>query len=70
MSNLSTGKLICKVCSEKKVRVKIGKRKTGSIFVDQVAREWNGKVCPDCNKNRVKTSMQKLRSKEASENNN
>ena len=62
-----TGKAICKTCGENKVRVKIGKRKTGSIFTNVLGREWNGKICPECNADRVKVNMQKLRNKDTNE---
>ena len=58
-------KVECKTCGKRKVRVKIGTRKTGSIFTDAAGREWLGlKYCPECNVERAKRYMQKLRSKD------
>lgn len=55
-------KTTCKTCGESKVRVKIGQRKTGSIFVNELGAEWNGlRYCPECNVKRSKINMQKLR---------
>lgn len=71
VSGLSTGKVVCKTCGEKKVRVKIGKRKTGSIFTDASGKEWLGiKYCPECNVKRSRINMQKLRDKKVVTNEN
>lgn len=54
-------KKVCKICNKEKFKIKIGKRNTGSIFVDEVNREWNGKCCPECNLLRVQMNMRKIR---------
>lgn len=54
-------KQVCKVCRLEKFKIKTGKRKTGSIFVDEVGREWFGRQCNDCGKKRIKVAMRQLR---------
>lgn len=61
---MSNGKQICKICTTNKVKVKIATRKTSTVFVDQVGKEWHGNICPTCNVDRSNFYMKKLRNKE------
>ena len=53
----------CKTCGVEQARTKIGKRKTGSIFINEFGKEWNGlKWCPSCHR---KKTLENLRKREA-----
>ena len=49
----------CKVCQDLKVKIEAGKYPKGKTkkYVDQNNIQWNGKVCPECNRSRVKKNM-------------
>ena len=55
----------CKVCGEEKIKVKIGKRLTGSIFVGESGKEWSGRRCPECQIKNTNENMKKLRAQDA-----
>lgn len=44
----------CKVCSEIKYRIQMGKFASGKDkrWVDDTGKQWNGFVCPDCQRKR------------------
>jgi len=60
----------CKVCGIDKIKNKVGKRKTGSIFVNEAGVEWNGLCCAECNRIRSYRNMTilKHRRKQSNEN--
>lgn len=58
-------KFECKNCKQTKIKIKVGKYKTASKFVDETGKLWLGKLCPSCNVERSKANMQRLRSKDA-----
>lgn len=49
----------CKVCQDLKVKIEAGKYPKGKTkkYVDEHNVQWNGKVCPECNRERVKKNM-------------
>lgn len=52
----------CKRCGELKIRIHSGMYDNRTKkFVDDKGAHWNGRVCPECNKKRVKTSIKQLR---------
>lgn len=55
----------CKVCLLPKKRILNGKYPNGkdNCWVDENSKQWNGKVCPDCNLKRCKQTMKKIRLK-------
>jgi hypothetical protein len=52
----------CKICGIEQTKEKVGTRRTGSIFVNELNLEWNGLTCPSCNVKRSNKNMKKLRS--------
>jgi hypothetical protein len=54
----------CKNCKLPKQRILNGKFPNGkdNCWIDEKEKQWNGKVCPDCNVQRCKSTMQKIRS--------
>jgi len=53
---------ICKICNLEKERVTMGRYPKGSNrHVDRDGNFWNGKTCPQCNKERIKKAMGELR---------
>jgi ssDNA-binding Zn-finger/Zn-ribbon topoisomerase 1 len=56
----------CKVCQQLKRRIVNGKRPNLSSkkYVDPFGKEWNGKTCPTCHREKQKAHMKKRRSKE------
>jgi hypothetical protein len=54
---------ICKDCEEVKIRVQDEQYPNGKDkrWVDASGCLWNGKMCPDCNKERVRKAMMKMR---------
>jgi hypothetical protein len=58
---------ICKVCLKEKERISNGKFPDGKspCYVDAHGRQWNGRVCPECNVERAKGTMRKIRAKNA-----
>ncbi len=53
----------CKVCLELRVKTEDGKFPNGKTkrYLDQFGKIWNGKVCPQCNRNRAKNTMKSIR---------
>lgn len=51
--------VICKVCGELRKKIEDGKYPKGKTkkYVDQFGVQWNGKVCPQCNRDRAKKTM-------------
>lgn len=52
----STEKKICKICRQVKNRIQNGKYPNGKDkrWVDETGSQWNGAVCPSCQKLKVK----------------
>lgn len=61
--NQEQNQTLCKVCQSLKIKKVKGKYPGGKStrFVDENDKEWNGKTCPGCNKDRVKKTMQTKR---------
>jgi hypothetical protein len=55
----------CKDCGELKNRIQDGKFSSGrdKRWLDETGKQWNGSVCPNCQRNRVKLRVKMLRSK-------
>lgn len=52
----------CKICREMKTRILSGKYDSNNKkWVDETGSAWNGRVCPKCHKNKIKSNMRKLR---------
>lgn len=52
----------CRKCNLIKVRILSGTFDgRNKRFVDDKGRLWNGRCCPDCNNERIRLQMQKLR---------
>lgn len=53
----------CKVCAEAKPRIAVGTytKKTSRRWVGLCGKQWNGLVCPDCQRNRALVNMRNLR---------
>lgn len=62
-------KRACKVCGVEKGRVEMGRFPKGVCrrYVDEKGQFWNGKVCPDCNNERIRLHMDNLRIKRKAE---
>lgn len=59
---LSVEKKLCKTCSEVKTCILVGKFDArNKKYTDESGSYWNGKVCPQCNKVRVRENMRKKR---------
>ena len=55
-------KRICKVCGVLKERILVGKyNNKDKKYVDLEGSCWNGRLCPLCNRLRMQSNMQKLR---------
>jgi len=53
----------CKICLELKVKTEAGlypNQKT-KRYVDQFNKQWSGKICPSCNRDRAKNTMKASR---------
>lgn len=55
----------CKVCSNIKVRVQKGtfNNPKNKRFVDENDKQWSGKTCPECHRNRSAVNMRNARAK-------
>jgi ssDNA-binding Zn-finger/Zn-ribbon topoisomerase 1 len=55
----------CKRCNELKVRVQNGTfgNPKNKRHVDESGKQWSGRTCPDCHRNRSAVNMKTLRSK-------
>lgn len=63
--------VICKVCEQPKQRVCIGTYTSKNRkYTDQHGKLWNGKVCPQCHRNKIKNSMYTMRELRKLSNNN
>lgn len=52
----------CKTCGILKVRIQDGKFKSGNKrWVSETGQQWSGNYCADCNRDRAKNMMNKLR---------
>lgn len=53
----------CKVCNETKPRIAVGSytKKTSRRWVGLDGTQWNGLVCPDCQRKRALVNMRNLR---------
>lgn len=59
---LSVEKKLCKTCNEVKTCILVGKfDQRNKKYTDESGSYWNGKVCPQCNKVRVRENMRKKR---------
>ncbi len=53
---------ICKLCSERKLRLTVGKYPSGNKkYQDDQGRLWNGRTCGECNNKRLSTTMKSTR---------
>lgn len=55
----------CKICNELKSRIAYGKFGTSNNkrWIDEDGKQWNGLVCPSCQRKRALVNMHKLRGK-------
>jgi hypothetical protein len=53
----------CKVCGELKQKIDLGfyEGKKDKKYVDENNKRWNGKQCPSCHNNRVRTDKRNKR---------
>ncbi len=53
----------CKVCGQLKSRIACGKFGDGRSkrWLDENGKQWNGLMCPDCQRNRARSNMERLR---------
>lgn len=52
----------CNKCGQVKPRIRMGKYNENDFkYIDDNGRAWNGRSCPECNAERVKIKMQKIR---------
>lgn len=52
----------CRLCLRKQLRIIIGKFPSNNKkYADEQGRLWNGRLCGECNNNRIKNKMQELR---------
>lgn len=59
---LSVEKKLCKHCNEIKTYILVGKfDDRNKKYTDETGSYWNGRVCPPCNKVRVRDNMRKKR---------
>lgn len=55
---LTVEKKLCKQCSEIKTCILVGKfDHKNKKYTDETGSYWNGKLCPTCNRGRVKEVM-------------
>jgi hypothetical protein len=58
-----SNKVVCKICGKLKTRI-TGEKYPNSHnkrYTDEAGRLWNGKCCADCQANKTKENMKKLR---------
>ena len=67
--DLSQYVVTCRGCAGQKVRKPAGLFSNGKDrrWVDQTGKLWNGRKCPDCNRQRAKVTMKKVRRAKANE---
>lgn len=53
----------CKNCNVLAVRVNVGTytKKTSKRWVGEDGRQWSGRLCPNCQRDRAKVNMRRLR---------
>lgn len=63
MENKESNLRQCKQCLTTKKRTLAGKYPDNKNvkWVDEHGRQWNGKLCPECNAQRAKLTMRKIR---------
>lgn len=63
MMKIEENKRQCKKCLATKNRIVAGKYPDDKNirWVDEFGKQWNGKLCPDCNVERAKETMKKIR---------
>jgi Zn finger protein HypA/HybF involved in hydrogenase expression len=55
---MEDNKRVCKVCQKPKDRVEAGRyNDRDKRFTDLNQKAWNGNVCPDCHRDRVKVAI-------------
>lgn len=54
---------VCKDCQQLKDRIQYGtyKNPKHKRWIDNQGKQWNGHICPDCQKLRTQVNMKKLR---------
>lgn len=54
---------VCKICNQLKSRIQMGTfpNKSCKRWIDESGKQWSGKVCPECQANRAKVNMRRLR---------
>jgi hypothetical protein len=58
----------CKVCQHKKMRIQVGKYDDrNKRFLDETGKAWNGRVCPQCHRDRQAALKRIQRAKPATE---
>ncbi len=60
---MESNMVVCKVCKELKVKTEAGLYPRGKTkrYVDEFGLQWNGKMCPACNRERAKNTMKASR---------
>jgi hypothetical protein len=60
---IESNKTICKKCQQMKTRTEDGKypNSKNKRYIDDQGKLWNGKTCPDCQKNKTKENMKQMR---------
>lgn len=62
-----TNEKLCKICNKLKKRIYLGKfDNRNKKWGDEHGKLWSGHYCPECNLERTKNSMKKLRKKDNS----
>lgn len=55
---MEVNKRTCKVCTQLKDRIEAGRyNEKDKRFVDGNNKSWNGNVCPDCHRSKVKEAV-------------
>lgn len=62
MTDVETSVIVCKICKQMKTRYQNGMFDIKSKrWVDEHGKLFNGKVCPECHKNKVKEQIKNKR---------
>lgn len=57
-------KIVCKICKQEKYRIRMGLFNHKSPrYIDAAGKYFNGKVCPQCNLERIRNSAKARRAK-------
>jgi hypothetical protein len=54
----------CKVCNEEKDKISLGSyrsKESSKRWVDLEGKQWNGRICPDCQRKRARSNMHIIR---------